>query len=295
MLNDLINTGCSRESSEAVHIYIVKRYAATVSEREFFAVENPSVLLVKSGGLKMQTEETVFDLGARDLLFFSKKSFCRLIEVKEKLQFSLMVFYSERLSRENFKYQQTYPFLHPKGKELMKISLEASDYLVLSLICRLLHAEEMNRPGTDFELELQRISTNLLLFELKLIYSKYFAYGGLHISRAEKLAVQFLTVLSIHCRKHHTVKFYAGVLYVTSGYLNRVVKQVTGKPAKKMITDAVLAEAVNLLEDSVFTISEIAEELQFSSPSAFDIFFKKLMSCTPSEYRAEAAERFKSR
>ncbi|MCV2484336.1 AraC family transcriptional regulator [Flavobacterium sp. SH_e] len=294
MLKDLINSEINGLFSKGVAVYAVKEYWIKFSSWDSFQVRYPAVLLMKSGRFKIRSGETVHDLKAHDLLIFPKKSHCSEMEGGEKLRFYLIRLSSlkDRTGSMNLQADSLF-FL--KVKDAVKISLEASDYLVLSLICRLLHAEEMNQISTDFELELRRISTNLLLFELKLIYSKYFAYGGLHISRAEKLAVQFLTVLSIHCRKHHTVKFYAGVLYVTSGYLNRVVKQVTGKPAKKMITDAVLAEAVNLLEDSVFTIAEIAEELQFSSPSAFDIFFKKLMSCTPSEYRAEAAERFKSR
>ena len=68
-----------------------------------------------------------------------------------------------------------------------------------------------------------------------------------------------------------------------------------GKTAKKMISEAVLAEALQMLEDSNYSISEIAEELEFSSPTAFGIFFKKAMSCTPSEYRSKTAQRFKNR
>lgn len=59
--------------------------------------------------------------------------------------------------------------------------------------------------------------------------------------------------------------------------------------------EAVLAEAASLLEDSQYTIEEIAEELEFASVSEFSRFFKKSTSFTPSEYRSNAIERFKSR
>lgn len=275
-----------------VTVYVVKKYI--LKNPVNFTVGSTVVLLMKSGRFKIQSGETSQELEASDLLIFPRKSDCTEIEAGEKLQFFLIRFSSGK-DRSTYLNRHTDPFLYLTGKQAVKISLEESDYLVLSLICRLLNAQVKNVLPTDFEMELRRISSNLLVFELKLIYAKYCTSAGLHISSAEKLAMQFLTVLSIHCRKHHTVKFYSGVLYVTSIYLNRVVKEVTGKSAKKMITQAVLAEALHLLEDSSYTLAEIAEELEFSSLSAFDIFFKKSMYCTPSQYRLNAALRFKSR
>lgn len=294
MLKDLINSEMGGLPLVGLTVNSVKSYGTGAFAGDSFQTLNPSVLLVKSGRFKVQSEDAVQELQAHDLLLVPKKSQFLETEAGEKLHFYLIRFSSAR-DRAGVHLFQADSLLRLYGKRAAKISLDSSDYLVLSLICRLLQAEAKNPVCTDFEWELRRISSNLLLFELKLIYAKYLTSEALQVSRAEKLAMQFLSVLSIHCRKHHRVQFYAGALYVTSGYLNRVVKQVTGKPAKKIITEAVLAEAVLLLEDSEYAIAEIAEELEFSSASAFDIFFKKSMSCTPSEFRANNAERFKSR
>jgi AraC-like DNA-binding protein len=292
MLQDLINAEIISLSDLGVNVFVVKKYTEKYAAGGSFYVRNLGMLLLKSGQFAIQSGDSIYNLQPRDLLIVPNKSNCMELEKEGKLQFYFMRF---PLNERNVSGVQIDSFIYLIGREALKIALDESDYLVMSLLCRLIYAEQKNIASTEFENELRRISTNLLLFELKLIYAKYVTSAGLHISRAEKIVMRFITVLSIHCRKHRTVQFYAGVLFVTSGYLNRVVKEVTGKPVKKMITEAVLAEAVNLLEDSEYTIAAIAEELEFSSLSAFDIFFKKLMHCTPSEYRSNAAERFKSR
>lgn len=271
-------------------VYIVKKDVIIFPIGKSMEMQDTAMLLIKSGTFTIQTEANVQYLEPFDLVVFPKGSSCREVEAGEKLKF---YFISFPAGSGHFIQRQS--FVDLWGKRVSKISLDQSDYLVLSLICRLLYAEGKDQLFNEFNAELRRISVNLLFFELKLIYAKYFTSDTLYVSRAEKVASQFLTVLSIHCRKHHAVKFYAGVLYVTPIYLNRAVKEVMGKTAKKIIVEAILAEAVSLLEDPQFSIAEIAEQLEFSSLSAFDVFFKNLMSCTPSEFRSHATDKFKSR
>ncbi|MHC0443071.1 helix-turn-helix domain-containing protein [Flavobacterium sp. 3-210] len=294
MLKDLINNEVNRIPFLGIAVYRVKKYVAITPADEKLQLHYPAALLMKSGTFKIRAGEIVFDLEPHDLIILSENLVCTQIEAGDKLQFFLIIFSSaKQVHGPKNNKGSTLFYLH--GNQPVKVSLDSVDYMVLSLICRLIYAEGRNRRVGDFELELQRLSSDLLFFELKYIYSSYVASSGLHVSKAEALAARFLTVLSIHCRKHHNVKFYAGALYVAPEYLNRAVKEAVGKTAKKMITEAVLAEALQMLEDSNYSISEIAEELEFSSSTSFGIFFKKWMSCTPSEFRSNDADKFKSR
>lgn len=285
MLKDLIKCGADQLFISGFAIDAVKKYIARPSSDEPFMLHYPSMILMKSGRFKMRIGEGTHDLKKHDLLMLPPNAGFTVIE-SDGSQFFLIRMCPSRMSRGSNCHQADSLF-YIAGREAVKISLEARDYRVLSLVCRLLFAQGKSSEPNDFDAELKRLSADLLSFEMKLIYSKYFKLAALHASRAQRLSLQFLAVLAIHSRRHHNVQFYAGVLYVTSGYLNRMVKQATGKSAKKTIIDAVLAQAMNLLEESNFTIAEIAEELEFSSLSAFDIFFKKLMFCTPSEYRSK--------
>ncbi|TDO96061.1 AraC family transcriptional regulator [Flavobacterium sp. 245] len=294
MLKDLINSEVNKLPFLGAAVHRVKKYIAETPADEKIHLHYPAALLMKSGRFKIRTGQIVLDLEPYDLIILPEKLLCTQMEAGDKLQFFLIIFSSAK-QLHGLKYNKESTLFYLYGNRPVKVSLDSIDYLVLSLICRLIYAEGQNRPAGDFELELQRLSFDLLFFELKYIYSRYVASSGLHVSKAEALAARFLTVLSIHCRKHHNVKFYAGALYVAPEYLNRAVKEAVGKTAKKMITEAVLAEALQMLEDSNYSIAEIAEELEFSSSTSFGIFFKKWMSCTPSKFRSNAADKFKSR
>lgn len=78
---------------------------------------------------------------------------------------------------------------------------------------------------------------------------------------------------------------YAAQLAVHVNYLNRAVKEVTGKSTSAHIADRVAAEAKALLYHTNWNINEIAFALGFEYPSYFNNFFKKITGTTPSSLR----------
>lgn len=83
-----------------------------------------------------------------------------------------------------------------------------------------------------------------------------------------------------------TPQDYANHLSVHVNYLNRVVKQVTGKPTSAHITERIGNEAKALLQHTDWNVSEIAFSLGFEYPTYFNNFFKKLTGSTPLSLRA---------
>lgn len=295
MLKDLVNIELKDLPIAGLDIHIIKKYVVKTSCDEPFTVNNLSILLIKSGNLKFQLKEAIQNLTTRDLIIIPKDTFCTLLEVPEKLQLFLISFSSEFAVENCLKKELVDSFYFFVRKESMKIALKEKDFSVLSLIYRLIYYIKKDAKRNCFDFELQRKSFNLFLHELRFIYSKYTSETLLSFSRKESLTIQFLTILAIHCKKQHNVSFYAGVLFVTSGHLNKMVKQVTGRSVKTLILEAIAVEAKNLLENSQSTVAVIAEELEFSTASSFSVFFKKHTSFTPSEYRSNTIERFISR
>ncbi|MDR6845578.1 AraC family transcriptional regulator [Flavobacterium granuli] len=295
MIKDLINIELKDTPIEGMHIHVVKKYVITTKSNESFNINNFSILLIKSGKFKIQLGEVAKDLSAQDLVVIPKDSFCTLLEIQDKLQFYLVSFTSEFAFQNCFKKELVDVFYLFTTKPSIKIRLDEKDFLVLSLIYKLIYFVNKEAKIHGLERELQRISFNLFLHELRFIYAKYTSETSLNFSRKERLTIRFLTVLAIHCKRQHSVSFYAGTLFVTSGHLNKIVKQVTAKPVKILITEAIIAEAKSMLEDSQFPIAIIAEELEFSNASSFSVFFKRHTSFTPSEYRSNTNERFKNR
>jgi len=294
MIKNLINANLLDLSDEGLDIHIIKKYEKSESDESFIA-ENLAVLLVRSGNIKIKLQEIMQNLSARDLIVIPKDSICTIFEVQEKLQLYLITFSSEFAVKNCLKRELVDSLYFFIRKEPLKASLEEKEYQVLSLIYKLIHYINVEAKRTDIDEELYRISLNLFLYELKLIYAKYSSYTVVSFTRKENLVIQFLTVLSIHYKKQHHAKFYAGALFITSKYLNKVVKEVTGSSVKALIIEAIISEAKILLEDTQNTFAEIAEEMEFASVSVFSIFFKKHTSYSPSEYRAIFIDKYKNR
>lgn len=83
-----------------------------------------------------------------------------------------------------------------------------------------------------------------------------------------------------------TAQSYADELSVHVNYLNRAVKEVTGKPTSAHISERIVSEAKALLQHTNWNISEVAYALGFDYPTYFNNFFKKQTGTNPSTLRA---------
>lgn len=73
-------------------------------------------------------------------------------------------------------------------------------------------------------------------------------------------------------------------------HLNRKLTALIGQPAGKLIRSMRLQRAADLLQKQASSISEIAYDLGFSSPTNFTRSFKKRFGVSPSEYQKNTEE-----
>jgi AraC family transcriptional activator of pobA len=80
---------------------------------------------------------------------------------------------------------------------------------------------------------------------------------------------------------------YANQLSIHINYLNRAVKEMTGKTTTTLISDRITAEAISLLRSTDYSIAEIAYALGFEYPNYFSSFLKKTTGNTPKYHRSK--------
>ena len=78
---------------------------------------------------------------------------------------------------------------------------------------------------------------------------------------------------------------FAERLAISVNYLNRNLKEATGKTTSQLIADRFISEAKSLLKHSNHSIKEIASLLDFDEVAHFINFFKKMEDSTPKAYR----------
>ncbi|RKQ50076.1 AraC family transcriptional regulator [Roseivirga pacifica] len=83
-----------------------------------------------------------------------------------------------------------------------------------------------------------------------------------------------------------SAQHYADQLSVHVNYLNRAIKEVTGRPTSSHIAERIITEAKAMLQHTNWNISEIAYALGFEYPTYFNNFFKRQTGQTPKEARS---------
>jgi AraC-like DNA-binding protein len=99
------------------------------------------------------------------------------------------------------------------------------------------------------------------------------------------LEKQFPIERSSEPLKLRTAQDFAARLSVHVNYLNRAVKEVTGKPTSTHIAARITAEAKALLQHSDWSVADIAYALGFEYPAYFNNYFKRIVGTTPNAFR----------
>lgn len=201
-----------------------------------------------------------------------KKLFCYIVKINREFIVETKMFYH---------FIETFIKKHP-----LKIVPDAFEQKVLSRIMKLLmYYSTVQDSISQLSVQSFSMTLSLLLFQTGWLYNHSDSSENTTYNRKEALAMGFLKLLLKHFRQEQNIGFYSGVLCVTDGYLNRVVREVTGKTVGFCIAEILISEAKYLLVHHSDGIETISEQLGFSSGGSFRRFFKRHTLFTPLEFR----------
>lgn len=173
------------------------------------------------------------------------------------------------------------------GTPVLKITSEQRDFLN-TIFQKMIAEQESDYLYKD---ELIRNYISLIIHEsLKMEPSENYEQNKNASSRLtsvflELLERQFPIETTANPLQLKTAQHYAQHLNVHINYLNRAVKEVTGKSTTTHITERIITEAKALLLHTDWSISEIAYALGFEYPTYFNNFFKKQTGTNPKSFR----------
>ena len=191
-----------------------------------------------------------------------------------------------KLSDRSESLQQS-PLFKIGGTPVLKISEPQREYLNTVFL------KMMEEQKTDYTYkdDLIRNCINLIIHEaLKLQPSDNYdkqKNASLRITAVflELLERQFPIESADRPLQLKTAQDYAKNLNMHVNYLNRAVKEVTGKPTTAHITERVVSEAKALLQHTNWAIAEIAYALGFEYPTYFNNYFKRMTGTNPKSLR----------
>jgi AraC family transcriptional regulator, transcriptional activator of pobA len=128
------------------------------------------------------------------------------------------------------------------------------------------------------------LQMQVFIFEMWNIFAREYERRK-HSLQTGTLYERFMQLAQEHCMTKREVQFYSNELNITSKYLNQICKNSSGVTASHWIQRYARERIILLLQNKNLNISEIADEMEFSSRSFFTRYVKKLLGVTPREYR----------
>src|SRR5690606_1355069 len=180
---------------------------------------------------------------------------------------------SATVSIDSYVHSKENPILHPEKKDKEKILKNF----------QLLYDKSQETNHRFYE-EVLKLQMQLFLLEMWHIFED-------EIDRRKRslqsgtLYERFIQLVQEYCMKEREVRFYSDRLNITPKYLNYICKVNTRITASEWIQRYVKERITILLQNKNLNISEIADEMDFSSRSFFTRYVKKMLGVTPKEYR----------
>lgn len=238
-----------------------------------FRAEYNFLLLFTRGGGVQQIDDKTIDLQANDILFIREGHLNGIKSIAPDTQGYYIyldnVVMSQVFSDRSLLNRFTF---NPKH------AVDSEDMDWLCKCCELLTAQSNSKKY------FQDAQSSLVKAIFSRLASSWPATHSIP-DRPSEITLLFKELLYENFMSKREVNFYADMLAVSENYLNRCVKQVTGKTPKQHINERVIDHSKVLLQDSSQDISQIAFDLNFSDPAYFGRIFKQLTRQTPSEYR----------
>ena len=247
-----------------------------------------AIYLKENKGCKLSYGRTPYDFDEMTVTSFAPG---QVVNVEPNpdvpfAKFTALVFHPDLLNRTALGRQiSRYEFFGYSSTEALHLSAQEVEVFrgVLTMI-----EQELHRAIDKHTRELIVSNIELLLNYCLRFYDRQF------ITREEinhGVVIKFLTLLDEYMNdkaKYEglpTVAYFADKCCLSNGYFGTLVKTETGRTAKDLINDRVLAKAKELLQSETITITEVSQRIGFEYPQHFVRFFKSFTGKTPSQWR----------
>ena len=247
-----------------------------------------AIYLKENKGCKLSYGRTPYDFDEMTVTSFAPGQVMK-VEPNPDVpfaKFTALVFHPDLLNRTALGRQMSrYEFFDYSSTEALHLSVQEVEVFrgVITMI-----EQELHRAIDKHTRELIVSNIELLLNYCLRFYDRQF------ITREEinhSVVKRFMELLDDYISSKAlreglpTVAYFADKCCLSSGYFGNLVRVETGRTAKDIIADRLLAHAKQLLNDDTLTITMISERMGFDYPQHFVRFFKSHTGKTPSAYR----------
>ncbi len=189
------------------------------------------------------------------------------------------------------KQNQDFPFflysLQQKSDSPYILDVPASRYDFFDFVfsTALDRCDAVSDPGSYDETLLTYL--NVVLLEMRRLQTEPMKNSSVSFNAASRLVRDFYQLVDKHYLERKKVYELAKILGVTANHLVQTVREKAEKTPGRIVTERLVLEAKRQLIHTLYSISEIAFSLSFTSPSQFTRWFKNEVGLTPGQFRED--------
>ena len=273
---------CGEKNAAYMQDFLVYNTLLDVVKVETFHKDYHILLLCKGGEMTFICNRNTFTVQTGDFLIWQMTTEFSDIVCTEDFNADLLMVSSSFLQLNNpktvwdakgYMYIREHPVFHLGPDELEIIKIDFNQFY-----------QRIRVPKTLFGEEIIGIMLKVLLYDMWNIYSREIENSEIEDITSRHF-LHFLLMVQEHCREQREVAWYARELGLAPKYLSENSKDITGRPAGDWIDNYAAHELQKLLSDQRNTLTDIVDQMNFSSAPALTRYMKRVMHTTPSEFR----------
>lgn len=271
-------------SQELHNLAILHKLNNEVIEHISFKADHFSIIIVKSGQLRMTVNNAIHHLKKNDVLILPPGKNIKIEDIQNSEIYAVL--FTEKYIIHSVFFQnhfKLYPFFNHELQPSFKLKNNQVCYMISILKLINIKISENSKKIEDYNIAELLFQT--FIMQLMLYFNINTQYSSIN---KNDLVYRFFNLVSLHFKSNREVQFYADQLVVNPKYLSRLLNKKTGKSAKEYIDEAVIMEARRILDNPKKSIKSAADELNFSDQFHFSQYFKRVAGRTPTEYRTES-------
>ncbi len=236
--------------------------------------------ICRAGSCMVGIDGTTHTLSAGQMLIVFAGVYCRFSAISTNFEADTIL---ARINKNNGSNSLEKSF--SKGRQLPILNLSKQEDVVLTQWIHYTKASMENGPHFN-RVEHDNAILAVLRGELMGMYMRR-SISSKEPTQSEQIVSKFERSLASHYILHRDVEWYAKELGLSPKRFSSRVKRITGKSPSDLIADEVIKNTKRLLLNSSLSSSEIAERLNFATPSFFCRYFKRYAGMTPQEWRSK--------
>lgn len=262
--------------------YLMRELPFTMAEEHYHSYYE--IYYMISGQRIYFIEDRSYTVQQGDLVFIDKEMLHKTMQADDQMHERIVIHLTEA----------AFAALTSPYSELMRTPFEQASHVIrlpqsqqlqiASLMSSLINEIKYKKQGYE-------LIPPLSITQLLLTTARYIAENEpvsfQHASPLHAKISDIARYINLHYMEPLKLDELAQSFYISSYYLSRMFKEVTGFTLSDYIALTRIKEAQKLLRESQHTISEVSEMVGYENFSHFGKMFKKLSSYSPREYRKQ--------